>query len=1191
MRTRRFLALMLAVLMAVSAMTMYTQAEEAAKYAPEVGDGYISFDYAQVTGGVVNRQTNANWEKVTFEGKSAVKVVPTPETAQANTLTMDCWSLAGYEAKVEVPKYKYVGVTYYYDTDEPNFDGQMVFNMLTGSTKALKASASVKSETPIVTKQWAEAIFSFSGKYVINPDSDKPYINQVHFSPYGSGTLSTLTSDDVMYIAKYTFYEKNPDPNAVQTVEFRKGNPDAVGTAPASITTKEGQTFTLPECTFTLGYGKFKGWKYSIDNKLYNVGDTFTAIDADVSFEAVWDETKELSDYIAIDFRDYQNGVVDHKDSTLEYEATEFDGKPVVKIVPNPHAELTKRLALDGWSYSGAGIDLGHYQWFVISYRYESTNPIHAKMRINIMKNGNVITKAFGNDSTEEISAGGWNFALFDMTGVNAVLDPANSHVMRQMHIYPFGQNTELTSLTEGDIIYINQLMFFKEKPNLEVHTGYMTGYTDATFKPNKTMTRAEACTVVARLLDTEENIAKNTTTSFTDVAVSKWYTKYISFCEAKGLLKSYSGTFAPEQNITRAEFAELVYNMGLAKENPANKKTFTDVTAAHPKYAAIMAAASAGLIDGYADGTFLPDRTITRAQVVTIVNRARGRNMTVDTLSGEFNMVFLDVDETHWAYANIAEATVPHVTMDGKWVYAMLNPVEMLSKNMVMNDFTEGNAKLAEVDKLADERKAKILNSESDYSTITGTKYYISNNGNDDADGKSPETAWATLGKLAKTALKKGDGVLFERGGLWRGQISAKAGVTYSAYGTGAKPTIYGSPFNGTGAENWELFHEDAATGKKIWTLKNPERITTDIGAITFDHQYYAYKEVPNYRDGKFYVRGTNDEFNVLVHLDRDFEYFHEAKSVMGTTAPDATRSSGPLYLRCDKGNPGELYKTIEFNTKGNIIGIAGHDVTIDNLCIMYGGNHGIGSGTTKNLTVKNCVLGWIGGSIQSYNFRNATDGRVTRFGNGVEIYGGCDGYLVENNYIYQNYDAGVTHQFGNGTEDISMYNITYRGNLIEDCVYNIEYFLGAADAGNPKRDGKNVLIEDNILRTAGYGFGSTRPDGNNQAHIKGWSSRNEFENYVIKNNIFDRSMWNMFHICAQYKAWLPKLENNTYIQGFGNGLAMWGIGTGKQFKYDLLTSYNLAVELEETGADFYFVEEIPYYDFSTAVANARTY
>ena len=492
--------------------------------------------------------------------------------------------------------------------------------------------------------------------------------------------------------------------------------------------------------------------------------------------------------------------------------------------------------------------------------------------------------------------------------------------------------------------------------------------------------------------------------------------------------------------------------------------------------------------------------------------------------------------------------------------------------------DYNAGNAKVLEIDKLSEERIKAIRATESVHPEITGKTYYVSENGNDANDGLSPETAWKTIKKVNTAALLQGDGVLFERGGLWRERMTTRSGITYSAYGEGEKPRIYGSPENGADASKWTLYYENKDTGAKVWKYANEGMV--DIGEIVFDGSSYAKKMTLSYIDGKYSVR-KGEPFEIEKHLDTDLSFFHKADSKLnGSNVPDMGSATGPVYLRCDKGNPGELYKEIEFNTRGNVISNGTNKyVTIDNLCIMYGGSHGIGSGTTKALTVRNCEIGWIGGSAQMYN---GTSGGITRFGNGVEVYGGCDGYTVENCYIYQNYDAGVTHQYSyRSPGDCVMDNITYKDNLIEDCVYSIEYFLSLSDNNQYKRSGKNVLIENNILRRAGYGFGSTRPDGNVQCHIRAWTSSNPFENYVIRNNIFDRSTWSLMQVTSAYKTWLPKMEGNTFVQGYGNGLAQYGLIEGKIYSMNNDAEDTVKDVFGDAEAKVYFVENIPQYSF----------
>ena len=97
--------------------------------------------------------------------------------------------------------------------------------------------------------------------------------------------------------------------------------------------------------------------------------------------------------------------------------------------------------------------------------------------------------------------------------------------------------------------------------------------------------------------------------------------------------------------------------------------------------------------------------------------------------------------------------------------------------------------------------------------------------------------------------------------------------------------------------------------------------------------------------------------------------------------------------------------------------------------------------------------------------------------------------------------------------------------------------------DNGKAVRDGKNLLIKDNILRRAGYGWGNQRPDKNESAHIKSWNMRNEYTKgtYIIENNVFDRSSWRLTQTLATYDAWCPIYRNNTYVQYIDGGLSQY--------------------------------------------------
>lgn len=416
----------------------------------------------------------------------------------------------------------------------------------------------------------------------------------------------------------------------------------------------------------------------------------------------------------------------------------------------------------------------------------------------------------------------------------------------------------------------------------------------------------------------------------------------------------------------------------------------------------------------------------------------------------------------------------------------------------------------IADVDALAEALKKEILNSHTELS-VTGTDYYISNNGNDSNSGLSPIEAWATLLKASESVYNDGDAVFFERGGIWRGHLVAKGGVRYSAYGEGTKPKIYGSPQNYSVKEKWV---ETEIPNVYMYD----EALENDAGVLVFNEGVaHSVKK----------VIGIDGFTGTVGELKNDLEMYHDANSKR-------------IYLYSSSGNPAFRYASIEFCLLGHIIRTKGNDIHIDNLSIKYGGSHGIGSGTITGLKVTNCEFGWIGGSHQPGH-------GITRYGNAVEIWGGCKDFYIDHCYIYQVYDAGVTHQWKNdtSTKPVIMENVTYSNNLIEYCIYSIEYFLGQPNSPNDLM--KNILFKDNICRFAGYGWGWQRPNKISM-HIQGWQHINPAENYVVEGNILDRSKHLLIFIGARNKDYLPRMKNNIYIQKRSDGFGFFGLQFDKE-------------------------------------------
>ncbi len=440
----------------------------------------------------------------------------------------------------------------------------------------------------------------------------------------------------------------------------------------------------------------------------------------------------------------------------------------------------------------------------------------------------------------------------------------------------------------------------------------------------------------------------------------------------------------------------------------------------------------------------------------------------------------------------------------------------------------------LEQKDALFESRKAEILNTK-DCVKITGTAYYVSNNGDDNNDGKSEATAWKTTKKVDATDLAYGDGVFFKRGDIFRGSFTAKPGVTYAAYGEGDKPKLYSGEKNMAQESLWELYDGE----HNIWKYKEKIR---DVGTLVFDDgAAHSRKLIPHFKDGKYvHHDDITKDFVMASAMTKDLDLFCDHKiGTDGEVVPKVSEIISDLYLRCDKGNPGKLYNSIEPLLRFNLIAVRSNpDVTIDNLCIKYVGAHGVGGGGfVKGLTVTNCEFGWIGGSIQLFN--PDRNGRVTRFGNAIEIYGGCENYKANNNYIYEVYDAGITHQF-RVTSKTMMENIEYKDNIIEKCVYGIEYFLDQLEGESESRI-KNCVMENNFIRLSGYGWGQQRLDVSTPAAIKSWNHTNMSEDFIIRNNIFDRGEYHFLHLCAITDEHCPTLDNNTYIQNLGKPLGKY--------------------------------------------------
>ena len=211
-------------------------------------------------------------------------------------------------------------------------------------------------------------------------------------------------------------------------------------------------------------------------------------------------------------------------------------------------------------------------------------------------------------------------------------------------------------------ITYVDGVLKAIEVLNKEIHFNYVIGYTDGTIRPNNDISRAEVATIFFRLL-TDEAREQYTTTAgnFTDVKAGMWCNRAIATLTNMGIIKGYTdGSFQPNKSITRAELATIIARFA---KLDVNTKTFSDING-HWAQKNIELAAGNGWINGYEDGTFRPNNNITRAETFAMINRVLDRQTeSVSDLlpTSEMNMWSDNLNENAWYYKDIQEATNYH--------------------------------------------------------------------------------------------------------------------------------------------------------------------------------------------------------------------------------------------------------------------------------------------------------------------------------------------------------------------------------------------------------------------------------------------------------------------------------------------------------------------------------------------------
>ena len=473
----------------------------------------------------------------------------------------------------------------------------------------------------------------------------------------------------------------------------------------------------------------------------------------------------------------------------------------------------------------------------------------------------------------------------------------------------------------------------------------------------------------------------------------------------------------------------------------------------------------------------------------------------------------------------------------------------------------------LAPYYEMAEKRKEAILTSPTEIvkadefipgETYTGTAYYVSPNGNDDNDGLSPETAWKNILRVNDADLQEGDAVFFERGGVYRlidSCLLLSDGVTYSAYGEGAKPVITLVQENTALDEYWALWYE-GENGEKIW--KFHQKIG-EVGGIIFDDTSYAQRiyEWPTPSGwlaldilaldpangifeeidpcGPWKVVSTGEYRTIEEQLTKDMTFISrvEYSDISYPFTLAEHNLYGDLYLRCDAGNPGKIFGDIEiiarretdyYGMDGRMLIGEANNYILDNLSFKYFINNPVfGVMMYDGVTIQNCTAEWGGNALHEIDAADPANGSAWLISDG--FYCVATNTTIRNNYM-RHMGQGCSFESAQPIpEDMGTY--TVEGNLIENCAQGIRIGIW-----EPESEGAfdTVTLRDNIILDTGNSMNNGCLEQSSAIDL-GWETIQYADHFEISDNILIGSTSAMFRT-PDSLGFEMNIHNNVIVQ-----------------------------------------------------------